>query len=131
MEYVRDFYEDPNLEEITGVLSCSIGLFPTTYVGLPLGAKLKSNGIWNAIIEKLEKRLANWQIQYLSMSGRLTLINSVLNNMLTHYMTLFPIHNSVLKLENLEGKSCGKKQPETQISLGDGTKVLNLNHKVA
>ncbi|XP_070039541.1 uncharacterized protein [Nicotiana tomentosiformis] len=62
------------------LMSCDIGSFPTTYLGLPLGAKHKSVEAWNAVIEKVEKRLATWQMQYLSMGGRVTLINSVLDN---------------------------------------------------
>uniref|UniRef100_A0A0V0HYC7 Putative ovule protein n=1 Tax=Solanum chacoense TaxID=4108 RepID=A0A0V0HYC7_SOLCH len=31
-----------NIEELSGILVCSIGTFPTTYLGLPLGAKFKN-----------------------------------------------------------------------------------------
>ncbi|KAG6730746.1 hypothetical protein I3842_01G096000 [Carya illinoinensis] len=44
------------------------------YLGLPLGASFKSEQIWNAVIEKVEHRLASWKRLYLSKSGRLTLI---------------------------------------------------------
>lgn len=53
--------------------------------------------IWSGIIEKFEKRLASWQLQYLSMGGRLTLIKSVLDSIPTYYMSLFPIPKKVLK----------------------------------
>lgn len=58
--------EVANLEELAGILSCSTGTFPTTYLG-SLGTKFKSTGIWNGIIEKFEKRLSTWKMQYLPM----------------------------------------------------------------
>lgn len=52
--------------------------FPPPILGLPLGSKFKWIDIWNGAIEKVERRLATWQLQYLSIGGRLTLINNVL-----------------------------------------------------
>ena len=39
-------------------------------------------------MEKFERWLASWQQQYLSLGGRLTLINSVLDNIPTYFMSL-------------------------------------------
>ena len=47
--------------------------------------------IWDGIIEKTEKRLANWKANYLSLGGRVTLINSVLDALPTYVMSLFPL----------------------------------------
>lgn len=66
-----------NLEELAGILGCSVGESLTSYLGLPLGAKYKSSTIWRRVIEKFEKKLASWKMQYLSMGGRLTIIISV------------------------------------------------------
>lgn len=52
-----------NLENLAGIFCCSTGSFPATYLGLPLGAKFKSSEVWNGIIEKVEKKLAAWQVQ--------------------------------------------------------------------
>ncbi|XP_059284834.1 uncharacterized protein LOC132038129 [Lycium ferocissimum] len=74
-----------------------VGALPTTYLGMPLGAKSKSTGIWNNVIEKCEKKLARWKSQYLSFGGRLTLINSVLDALPTYMMSLFPIPAGIIK----------------------------------
>ncbi|KAG5593768.1 hypothetical protein H5410_035000 [Solanum commersonii] len=61
-----------------GCSKCTTGSLPTTHLGLPPGATVGSTSIWDGVIEKFEKRLASQQMQYLSMGGRSTLINSVL-----------------------------------------------------
>ncbi|KAG5582727.1 hypothetical protein H5410_053354 [Solanum commersonii] len=85
----------PDLEELSSIMGCTIGSLPTTYLGLSLGAKFKNCEIWNGIIERFEKRLASWQMQYLPTGGKLTLINSVLDSMPTYFMFLFPISKKV------------------------------------
>lgn len=49
-----------------------IRTYPPTYPGVPLGAKYKLELVWSGTIEKFEKNLASWKLQYLSMRGRLT-----------------------------------------------------------
>ena len=64
---------------MAGVLGARVRELPTIYLGMPLGGKRKSIGIWNGVIEKCEKKLTNWKSQYLSRGGRLTMVNSVLD----------------------------------------------------
>ena len=40
---------------------------------------------------KIERWLAGWKMLYLSKGGRLILIKSTLSNLLTYYLSLFPI----------------------------------------
>ena len=61
-----------NTEVLTRTLGGKVGELLTTYLGMPLGAKSKSKGIWNGVLEKCEKRLTSWKSQYLSLGGRLT-----------------------------------------------------------
>lgn len=87
----------PNLEELANILCSSTGNLPTTYLGLPFGAKFKSADIWSGVTGKIGRKLANWQMQCLSMGSRLTLISSVLDDLPTYLMSLFPIPGKVLK----------------------------------
>ena len=48
-------------EVLTKTLGGKVGELPTTYLGMPLGAKSKSRDIWNGVHEKCEKRLINWK----------------------------------------------------------------------
>ena len=53
--------------------------------------KSMSEVIRSSVIEEYEKKLARWKGQYLSLGGRFTLINSVIDAMPTYMMSLFPI----------------------------------------
>ena len=81
----------PDVEELAVVLGCKVGKLPMSYLGLPLGSSFKDKTIWNGIVEKLETRLAGWKRMYLSKGGRVTLIKSMLSNIPTYYLSLFPI----------------------------------------
>lgn len=47
--------------------------------------------VWAGIIEKFEKKLASWKMQYLSLGDRLTVINNVLDSTPSYYMSLDPM----------------------------------------
>jgi len=92
--------EVPQIKEMAGILGCSVGKLPTTYLGMPLGNNHKALEIWDSTLEKTEKKLSGWKAQYLSLGGRLILINSVLDSLPTYVMSLFPIPGKVV--ENLD-----------------------------
>ena len=48
--------EDPEL--LAQELGCNINSLPTSYLGLPLGARHKSLAVWDSVEEDFRKRLA-------------------------------------------------------------------------
>ena len=48
-----------NVEELVSELGCKVGSLPTSYLGLPLGAKHKALGVWDSVEERFRKRLAS------------------------------------------------------------------------
>lgn len=62
---VNEVMELQSLANVLGGEGGKVGELPTVYLGMPLGAKNKSKGIWNDVREKCEKKLANWKNQYL------------------------------------------------------------------
>ncbi|RVW85679.1 Transposon TX1 uncharacterized 149 kDa protein [Vitis vinifera] len=66
--------EVEDIEELAVELGCKIGMLPTVYLGLPLGAHHKAVSIWDGVEERMRKRLAQWKRQYISKGGRITLI---------------------------------------------------------
>jgi hypothetical protein len=57
---------------LANILGCRTADLPMQYLGLPLGAKFKSQEMWNPVLEKVERCLAGWKRSYLSKGGRLT-----------------------------------------------------------
>jgi hypothetical protein len=70
---------------------------PMSYLGVPIDHKTLSNSQWAKTEEKFEKKLSVWQGRYLSLGGRLTLINSSLSNIPLYMLSLYLAPSSVLK----------------------------------
>ena len=73
--------EVARVESLARVSGGRVGELPTICLGMPLGGKSKSIGIW---------KLTNWKNQYLSRGGRLTMANSVLDAIPAYMMFVFP-----------------------------------------
>ena len=58
--------EVPNVHVLVEILGYRIGSLLMTYLGMPLGASHKSPTVWNLILEKIERKLADWKKIYLS-----------------------------------------------------------------
>ena len=84
-----------NVEVLASELACKVRSLPTSYLGLPLGAKHKALGVWDLIEERYRKRLANWKMQYISKGGRATLIHSTLSSLPIYYPSLSYASKSV------------------------------------
>nr|XP_009764302.1 PREDICTED: uncharacterized protein LOC104216045 [Nicotiana sylvestris] len=74
---------DADMDQLTYLKQVlyKVSSFPTTYLGLPLGASHKDTTVWNPVIERVEKRLAGWQKRYLSKGRKEVLIKSTLSSM--------------------------------------------------
>jgi hypothetical protein len=84
-------------------LGCKLDGLPMKYLVLSLGANFMDKTIWNPILEKVERRLAGWKQLYLSKGGKVTLIKSMLSNIPTYFLSLFPILAGVAqRLEKLQ-----------------------------
>jgi len=80
-----------NVVELAVILGCGTSSLPLKYLGMPLGACYKAKSIWDGIVVKMERCLATWKRLYLSKGGRVTLIKSILSNLLTYFLSLSPI----------------------------------------
>ena len=108
-----------NAEELAIELGCKTGSFPTSYLGLPLGAKHKAVGVWDSIEERIRKRLASWKIQYISKGGRATLIRSTWSSLPIYYLSLFQMPQKVCaRLEKIQRQFLwGGSDQDRKISL--------------
>ena len=90
--------DDNMVDNFASELGCGIGSWPIKYLGLPLGGNPMSIEFWRPVIEKVAKRLDGWKKGFLSRGGRVTLIQSVLANMLIYYMSIFKLPGRVAEL---------------------------------
>jgi len=68
-------------------LNCSEGVVPFKYLGLPVEANPLKLATWEPLLEQLSRRLNSWGNKYVSLGGRIVLLNSVLNAIPIFYLS--------------------------------------------
>jgi hypothetical protein len=72
-------------------LNCRMGVVPFKYLGLPVGASPRRAATWEPMLNSLRKRLEAWGNKYVSLGGRIVLLNSVLNAIPIFYLSFLKI----------------------------------------
>lgn len=85
------------VQSYADILGCRVVSLPFKYLGLPLGANPRRIDTWKPVMEKLEKKLAFYSRKYITLGGRLTLINSNSGNLPLYYMSLFKMPFTVAR----------------------------------
>jgi hypothetical protein len=85
------------LERAASFLHCKIGSLPFVYLGLPVGANPRRVATWEPVVKTIEKRLFSWRNQYISLGGRVILINLVLSSIPVFYLSFLKMPSSVKK----------------------------------
>jgi hypothetical protein len=75
-----------NVDKLAEILRCRVSSLRSKYLDRLLGASYKAKSIWDDVVEKIERRLANWKIMYLSKGDRVTLIKSTFSNLPTYFI---------------------------------------------
>lgn len=81
---------------LAGLLGCSIGTLPFTYLGLPMGTTRPRVVVFAPLVDRVERRLTASSM-FLPQEGRLTLINYVLSSIPTYYMCSMQLPVTVIK----------------------------------
>jgi hypothetical protein len=50
--------------EVLSSLGCGVDSLSLSYLGLPLGATHRDSSIWDAVIRKMEAKLAGWNYHF-------------------------------------------------------------------
>lgn len=79
---------------------CSRGSLPISYLGLPVGGKMKQLKNCENAEKKFRNKLSSWKARTLSIGGWLTIIKSVLNSLPLYYFSLFRAPKTMIN--NLE-----------------------------
>ncbi|RVW26926.1 putative ribonuclease H protein [Vitis vinifera] len=85
------------------VSGLKINLEKSTISGLPLEGNPKTIGFWDPVVERISRRLDGWKKAYLSLGGRITLIQSCLSHIPSYFLSLFKISISIAsKIEKMQ-----------------------------
>ncbi|CAL5186225.1 unnamed protein product [Lathyrus oleraceus] len=89
--------EDFILESASSFLACKLEKIPFTFLGIPIGGNHRRRIFWSMMMAKLKKRLSGWRGKHLSLGGKVTLLNSVLNNVPIFLLSFFKAPKCVLE----------------------------------
>ncbi|XP_071729331.1 uncharacterized protein [Rutidosis leptorrhynchoides] len=83
-------------------MGCSKGVFPFTYLGLPIGVNMNTIANQKPLEDGFLKKLPGWNAKLLLIGGRLTLKKAVLGSLGVYYLSIFKCPEMTLdKLESL------------------------------
>lgn len=88
---------EDNLNRWRAILDCDIAQLLLSYLGFPLHFKRTLKKDWNPIVDKLQYCLENWKGKYLSLGGRVTLLNAVLSAIPTYYLSTLHLPAKVVQ----------------------------------
>jgi hypothetical protein len=79
------------------IFTCPSNCLPMKYLGVPIDDKKLCKSLWLPTVEKVEKKLGAWQGKFLSLGGRLVLINSSLTNVPLYMLSMYKAPNFIVK----------------------------------
>ncbi|XP_062119263.1 uncharacterized protein LOC133833014 [Humulus lupulus] len=78
-------------------LNLTEGLFPLTYLGVPMRPTKWRHEDCEIILQKFCLKIQNWASRHLSFAGKIQLINSVLLGLRNYWMYIFILPQSIVK----------------------------------
>ncbi|KAG8094379.1 hypothetical protein GUJ93_ZPchr0012g22052 [Zizania palustris] len=96
---------DDQTQTLSATFSCKLESFPFTYLGLPLGLHKPRFKDFVPLLTKVDRRLAHTTL-WLSMAGKLQLVNSVLSALPTYAMCSFKLLIKVVNQIDRARRNC-------------------------
>ncbi|XP_062075418.1 uncharacterized protein LOC133779475 [Humulus lupulus] len=78
-------------------LNLTEGLFPLTYLGVPMRPTKWKHEDCEVILQKFRLKIQNWASRHLSFASRIQLINLVLLGLRNYWMSIFVLPQSIVK----------------------------------
>ncbi|KAK2429733.1 hypothetical protein QL285_028147 [Trifolium repens] len=85
------------LDLIVQVLHFNVGSLPFSYLGVPIFKGKPKAYHFQPIVDRVKLKLASWKASLLSIAGRIQLVRSVIQSMLTYTISLYSWPVSLLK----------------------------------
>jgi hypothetical protein len=73
-----------------------VGRVPFKYLGLPIGGDVRRLLFWEPVLSRIKNRLFGWKSIFLSFSGRLVLLKSVLSSFPVYALFFFKAPSSII-----------------------------------
>ncbi|KAL9691774.1 hypothetical protein QQ045_012200 [Rhodiola kirilowii] len=74
-----------------------VGVFPITYLGAPLFRGAARIDFFDYLVEKVRVKTAEWMKNFISMAGRVVLVNSVLSTIPMHVIACLSVPKTTLR----------------------------------
>lgn len=95
---LRGFSDSPQILQVwANILGCKVAKGSFTYLGASIGTSPKKIAFWDPMIHKVKSRLDGWEVDYISMAGRLVLLKVVIDSLPIFWFNLYLIPASVLR----------------------------------
>lgn len=88
--------DKPEVQEWADILGCQLGSLPLEYLGANIGANPRRRVFWKPLLEKFNKKLANWKSSSLNQPCRKILVKSCLNSVPIYWFQLHKVPKGVL-----------------------------------
>ena len=93
------------LSEAASVLGCKVGKLSFLYLGLQIGGDSCRLLFWKPVVNQIKSRLSGWHSWFLSFSGRLILLKSVLTALPVYALSVFKALSGIISsIESLLNK---------------------------
>ena len=112
-------------------LNCDLLQLPFCYLGIPVGANPRRRVVWDPVIRKIEAKLSKWNQRFISLAGRITLINAVLTALPLFFLSFFRVPSAIMhKISAIQRKFLwGGKQEGRKIAWVSWRQCCSPKHK--
>jgi len=115
------FNTNPAIQRhLANILGFERKALPTKYLGIPLTYKSYKMSTWEGIINKLQERVKNWTYISLNLVGRLILTKSILQEIPTFMMSVFPTPKGILQKKKNHPKGIPMARSGNKEKMGPG-----------
>lgn len=85
------------LNAASDYLACDVSPFPFQFLGIKIGCNPRRKSSWSLFISKLRNHLSSWKGKHLSLGGKVTLLNSVLNSIPLFTFSFYKLPKKVIQ----------------------------------
>lgn len=78
------------------MMNCRVRKLPFVYLGLPIGGHAMRLEFWKRMVDRIINRLSNWKCKFLSLSGRLVFLKSILSSLSDYFLSFFKVPAGII-----------------------------------